>query len=705
MDTVWNRSRAGRPNPYLDWELRTRKLRVGAPEDWCSVQIQLVPADGSYVPNLVRLVKVVSEGRQDDDDADDLTIRMAADEYLFLTTLISDIEKKRIEEPSDPVDAQFFLYRPESLANRQTNAAANGFYDIMNVGPPIPGLTFNRIRGATDPTSFDRSLAALSGHVGIGIIDDGIAFAHERFRDSRGGSRIKAIWLQDVERPAADLGVAFGQRLNNAEINTYLRTCKTEAEIYRRVGLIDFGKTDRNALGSRASHGTHILDLAGGFDPSSQRDPVKDRRPLFAVQLPSAVTGDTSGVTMGSYVLQAVRQIMLWADMVSPRLPLVINFSYGIEAGPKNGTHQIERALSQLIDRRNRRGAPTCLVLPSGNSYRERTTARMELKSEASHSIDWIMLPDDGTPNHLEVWLDGEQVGPQVPSVEVTLTPPGGAPSAIRGLGDGDMETLEVSGEPIAGIYYSIIQNQGLADRARIHLSVNATASRWSGGRPAPAGRWRLTIANKSQSPLTARLYIQRDDTPMGYRQRGRQSHFDHAEAFDRIPGEGSYRGLSRRCPITSEDTLSAIATGAGSIVVGAADASGLATDYTASGPALLRNGPDCSAVADHGPAHWGVLAAGTYSGSVVAMRGTSVAAPQLVRRIADYLESQDSGPVLFAVATNRSTGALAAPPGTAALRSIVADSAAVVPASDPRRLGSFVLRERTTPAIPKRTY
>jgi hypothetical protein len=50
---------------------------------------------------------------------------------------------------------------------------------------------------------------------------------------------------------------------------------------------------------------------------------------------------------------------------------------------------------------------------------------------------------------------------------------------------------------------------------------------------------------------------------------------------------------------------------------------------------------PDMSAVADDSPAFRNVLAAGTRSGSVVAMNGTSVAAPQATRLIADLMLSQ----------------------------------------------------------------
>jgi hypothetical protein len=315
------------------------------------------------------------------------------------------------------------------------------------------------------------------------------------------------------------------------------------------------------------------------------------------------------------------------------------------------------------------------------------------------------MLPDDGTPNHLEIWLDGNSVGLALPMIELTLAPPTGTATMVSAPGDGYMQLLETGGRAIAGVYFDVERQADGSDRARIHISVNGTAS-YLAACPAPAGRWRLTVVNKFLESVTARLYIQRDDTPIGHPLRGRQSHFDHPGAYERRALDGSYCDLSGSGPITSTDTLSAIATGAGSLVVGAADSSRRPADYTASGPARSRQGPDCAATTDLGPAHWGLLAAGTYSGSVVAMRGTSVAAPQLVRKVADYLESRASNPV--AVASNLSDHGGSAPPdspGEAALQAIAGTRANALSAGDLRRLGGFLLRERIDPTIPQRIY
>lgn len=53
--------------------------------------------------------------------------------------------------------------------------------------------------------------------------------------------------------------------------------------------------------------------------------------------------------------------------------------------------------------------------------------------------------------------------------------------------------------------------------------------------------------------------------------------------------------------------------------------------------------GPDLAAVSDASPSLPGILATGTYSGSMVRLNGTSVAAPQAVRALADEIAAGGS--------------------------------------------------------------
>ena len=135
---------------------------------------------------------------------------------------------------------------------------------------------------------------------------------------------------------------------------------------------------------------------------------------------------------LASYVLQAVRTIMLWTDEIGEKygqtdLPLVINFSYGYSAGPKDGSLFIEREIDRLFQERD---APTVVVLPAGNNYLSRTTAKFKLgkggklKSkeyeEKAKEIGWIIPPDDQADNFVEIWVEDDTEDDAPISLELT---------------------------------------------------------------------------------------------------------------------------------------------------------------------------------------------------------------------------------------------------------------------------------------------
>ena len=647
----WGSWRPQRPDRYLDWEFLNRLAKRTRKEMWCSVLIQVDPGPvGDPTATLKRLLHDVQHSAL----GGSIPVRMHADEEKHLYKMIGEIDPHSPATPGD-VPWRYFAYIPENGAYDESGNYARGdYYTIELAGPPIDSFAIKKDR--KPPSGQLRPLPPANDTVAIGIIDDGIAFANERFRKlpETGGSgcqksRIVAIWLQDLERASHDGGVVFGHILQGQSaggikgIDHYLEKSAeftgviNDAEVYNLVGTHDFSKDRHETTTLRIAHGTHVTDLACGADPhDADGQAFGTRHPILAVQLPDPVTADTSGISMGSYVLQGLRQIMLWADQLGD-IKLVVNFSYGITAGPKDGTHYLEREIDRLVEYRNRK-VPTAVILPSGNSFQDRMTARINLTAAASEHLDWMVLPDDGTPNFVEIWFELPRASSQCP-VQITLTPPEGPTSPETMPEAGRATTLSAYDKQIAGIYYDVFERAGGRCQARIFLAVNPTKS-WDADQAiAPSGCWKISLSNPTQDYLDLRLYVQRDDTPAGFRRKGRQSYFDHPGAHERDPVTGDYDAFDERGPITDEATLSAIGTGHFTTLVGAAeDREPLqAARYASSGPTPGKERPDISAVADDGPAMPGILAAGTASGSVVAMNGTSVAAPQITRRLAEH--------------------------------------------------------------------
>lgn len=112
--------------------------------------------------------------------------------------------------------------------------------------------------------------------------------------------------------------------------------------------------------------------------------------------------------------------------------------------------------------------------------------------------------------------------------------------------------------------------------------------------------------------------------------------------------------------------TVNAYATGQHSIVVAGYRASdGAPAIYSGAGRAHPgARLPDLAAISEESPAHRGVLAAGTYSGSCRMMNGTSVAAPQLTRKLADTVAAAAG---VDAIDAGQATRALLRSPAVAA--------------------------------------
>jgi hypothetical protein len=654
MALQWTTRTPERPDRYLDWEVLNVAAFGPSGERWCSVLLQTAKAAGGDPAVHLRQLKLQIESQP---PGGPWTIKIHNDELALLNARIVALSNGSYQpsEPDDP-GLSFFVYLPESGAYQNGVFADTTYYTIRYVGPHIPGLRINQQNLPAPQAYIHHFKHKAAKPVAVGIIDHALAFANERFRtryDCMVGdvekTRVKHIWLQAIERAESNAAhsLTFGRHLDASDIDDALRESATasgvinEDVVYAKTGAIDYSQGFRQATAHRVGHGTHVMDLACGFAPD---DPAGEDRPILAVQLPEPATLDTSGVTMSSYVLQGLRQIMLWADKLDQgkAVPLVVNFSYGLYAGPKDGSHVLELEMDRLIRHRNLT-TPTALVLPAGNTYRSRVTACLSLAAGEEQSIDWIVLPDGGMPSFLEIWTNA--TGDNAP-IDVSVTPPNGFAGPVAMTANGRAEVLSDADKPICAVYFDARANGvgAVVSKSRIFVAVNPTKAFDRRQPLAPSGCWQVNIKNNSANRVDLDHFIQREETPGHDRPPGRQSYFEHTNAFVWDAATGNYEQLgdaAHPCPISHVCSLSAIADGQESIVVGGAMAPtdgqpATPAKYTSSAPTPARTGPDFAAIVDDSLAFPGALAAGTRSGSVVAQNGTSVAAPQVTRLLAE---------------------------------------------------------------------
>lgn len=478
----------------------------------------------------------------------------------------------------------------------------------------------------------------------VGIIDDAIGFAHERFRRAVAGgpprSRIDYLWMQGV-RSTGGTDLPFGRALWGAEIDRLLASHSLpggaidEDGLYRDpdAGLLEMA-SPRMQNGAQAfSHGTAMLDTAAGLAPD---DPLGVNLPIAAVCLPPQLTTDTLGTFAETYLIAAIdrilRHVAMRSDQASRRAgrkvdyPLVINISLALTAGAKDGGDLLDRYLADLA--RSRRGrAPVIVVMPAGNHRQAQTHARLT----AAGTVTWHLPPDDATPSFVEIWGPPRPERPAAP-MAVRLTPPGGCP-AQPAAAFGHHCRLLRDGRPVGWIFWDWRADpDGSGGRERVTCVTAPTVA--SGAAPwTPLGDWSIAVGGTGW-PVD--LHVQRDDTIASYRRRGRQSYFTDRDYQPRDES-GRIRATDPdpTCPVRRAGTLTSLADGVAPILVGGYHARTLAeVDYAGlpfdPGEGVRRL--DLLAPSEASPLLPGILAALGVSGGRARVSGTSIAAAAVTR-------------------------------------------------------------------------
>jgi hypothetical protein len=288
--------------------------------------------------------------------------------------------------------------------------------------------------------------------------------------------------------------------------------------------------------------------------------------------------------------------------------------------------------------------------------------------------LPWRSQPGDQTASYLEIWMPGTAT-----EIRVSVRPPGGNEvlhfDAESPEGLLSARLLSEDGSDLPGRVVARMHGGMVGGRLRFVMAVAPTACLDPVLAVAPHGIW--DAAARATIPAGDRIeaWFQRDTSPIRARIQGRQSYFDdpHAARFDArgralkddpqsgggVVEPGVARDRRARKPVTADDpsaargvvgrrcTLNGIATGGRAIIVAGYPVTGEsdgAAPYSATGFGEDRN-PSVAAPSDRSRVLGGILAAGTLSGTSVAINGTSAAAPAVARRIALHALAPGSGP------------------------------------------------------------
>jgi len=379
------------------------------------------------------------------------------------------------------------------------------------------------------------------------------------------------------------------------------------------------------------------------------------------VQLPDLVTADTSGSTLPAVAIAAMvfvfERAMAISDAAGRAVPLVLNFSYGLGAGPHDGSHPIEAAMRVLLAKYIAKMAhrhslaseddvPVHIVLPSGNRRLAQGHAMVaaDASGKATLALPLRLQPADHSSNYLEFWVpDGGKVS------RITVTPPGSdaplvwkkpaTPKTARKVKERDIvKDGAVIGRITIDRPYSP-RGAGGCRPVRVMIALAGTES-WDTDAVCPAGVWQVDLAVRGVGANDVlHAWVQRDDEALALSTGARAAFLDdEAYEAERLTDYGAVRvddPDSTQSVVRRDGSISSIATrhekdGPIESRIVVIDSKTLQFDET---PAKQRNIATYSGSGDPDDAP-GCAIPGA-SESTFALRGTSVAAPQKARVLA----------------------------------------------------------------------
>jgi Subtilase family len=415
-----------------------------------------------------------------------------------------------------------------------------------------------------------------------------------------------------------------------------------EADAYRGINYLVDPDDPQHRIWL-ASHGAHVLDVAGGnLNPLTGQTDAASVANLVFVQLPSLTAGDSSGASLAGHLLDGVRYVL---DLCDARARVVINISYGSQAGPHNGTALIESALDELLQAR---GDNFAIVLAAGNSRQQACHAKRQVRPGRSALLRCAMPAGDTTDTFIETWypppppghgLQARVRGPQrvwsdwlAPDHEQLLRDTAERNEVVA-LVRHDAQVPNGQGLGLVVLALApTAQPAGMACALsvpgvwEIELRLVATAA--AGAQSA------LPATSSADVCVTVNARIERDD-----------------------PGQNAGAALHRFVDQDADDeldTLSSLATGQHTVVAGGFRLSdGRPTPYSALGPqrwstltgtaaavrALHGALPMVLAACEEDDNNPSVAAAAIRASEVFRMNGTSVAAPVLARQLFNVMK------------------------------------------------------------------
>lgn len=177
---------------------------------------------------------------------------------------------------------------------------------------------------------------SLSGQgIIVGIVDSGIDYANQDFRNEDGTTRIAALWDQSVPG-APPRGYALGTEYTREQINEALE----ESDPLARLDIVP----SRDISG----HGTAVAGIAAGNGRGSESRRYRGTAPQAELVVVKMNTPRQGGFPRTTELMQGVDYIIRTALRLGK--PAAVNISFGNTYGSHDGTSLMERFLNDISE-------------------------------------------------------------------------------------------------------------------------------------------------------------------------------------------------------------------------------------------------------------------------------------------------------------------------------------------------------------------
>jgi minor extracellular serine protease Vpr len=297
----------------------------------------------------------------------------------------------------------------------------------------------------------------------VGIVDTGIDYHHDDFKNPDGTSRILYIWDQRDTGGPSPPGFAYGSYWTTADLNS---------------------SAARHS--DTAGHGTHVAGIAAGDgsatgngQPANQFIGMAPRSDIICV----ATTFSTSGV------VDAVNFIFQRAAALGKNA--VVNLSLGTQYGAHDGTEAFDVAMNSLT------GPGKIIVASAGNEGSQSLHSEQLVPPGGPQTVTFTVptyTPNGGGVNDLVI-LDCYYNGSD--NMQVTLTSPGPTPITVGPINKG------ANGGNAASLAGNIYVENGFTPSPSGDANVFIQIYDSSSSRPPRAGVWTITLTPVSTTAST----------------------------------------------------------------------------------------------------------------------------------------------------------------------------------------------------------